>query len=288
MSESAEFTREAALEIVEASPRLVGEHDRGAWQALFAVDGVVEDPVGAAPSRKGERRRRGSDELARFYDTFIADNAIRFVVERDIVVGSEVIRDVAIHTTLRTGLQVTVPAILRYALTHEAGEVRIARLEAYWELPRMSKQILKEGLRGLRTMLRTTWTMVRVQGLRGLTGYSRGMMRGIFGRGHEVAGQLARLLGEGDLEGIAGLFVPGAKIESLADGERVLVSESPVAWAERLGSDACLSLSKIIASGWVVACRFELLRGDKRSRGIGFLIFDQETRRIARARFFSA
>ncbi|HFE45920.1 MAG TPA: hypothetical protein ENJ18_10595 [Nannocystis exedens] len=288
MSESTEITREAAIEIVEASPRLVGEHDRVAWQGLFAADGVVEDPVGAAPSRKGKGLRRGSDELARFYDTFIAGNAIRFVVERDIVVGSEVIRDVAIHTTLGTGLQVMVPAILRYSLVREGGDIRIARLEAYWELPRMSKQILQRGPRGLRTMLRTTWTMLRVQGLRGLTGYSKGMIQGIFSRGRRTAARLARLLAEGDLEGIAGLFVPGADIESLAQDERDHVSESPVAWADRLGSGACLSLAKIIASGFVVAFRFELQRGDEASRGVGFLIFDRETRKIDRARFFFA
>lgn len=288
MSEPTEFTREAAIDTVEASPRFVGEHDRAAWLDLFAAGGVVEDPVGAAPSRKGERIRRGRDELARFYDTFIAGNEIRFVVERDIVVGSEVIRDVAIHTILGTGLQVVVPAILRYSLTCEAENPRIARLEAYWELPRLSQQILKRGFRGLRTMLRTTWTMVRVQGLRGLAGYSKGMMRGILGRGHEVAGQLARSLRDGDLEVLAGLFVQGAEIESLRDGEREVLSESPVAWAERLGCGACLSLSKVIASGWVIAFRFELQRGGEISRGIGFLIFDRQTRWVSRARFFSA
>ena len=38
---------------VENSPRRVAEHDRQGWLDLFVEGGVVEDPVGTVPNRRG-------------------------------------------------------------------------------------------------------------------------------------------------------------------------------------------------------------------------------------------
>jgi len=287
MTEKAEIDRQQAIETVEASPRLVGEHDKGAWLDLFASAGVVEDPVGVAPSRRGARAREGEDELSRFYDTFIADNAIRFDVERDIVAGDEVIRDVAIHTTLATGLSIVVPAILRYTLKAEDGILKIARLEAHWELPRMSQQILSKGPKGVQTMMLTSWTMFRRQGARGLMNYTRGMVRGIFGRGRKVAAELAAAVTVGDRETFAAAFAPTAIIESTTDGG-AMARQAPREWFDGLGDAVSLSLSKVTPSGWMTSFRAELRQGAETRHGIGFLTFDRRTRKILGARLYFA
>ncbi|MBW2235721.1 MAG: nuclear transport factor 2 family protein, partial [Deltaproteobacteria bacterium] len=211
--------RQRFLDAAKASPECVAKHDKAGWLALFAEDGVVEDPVGSAPNRKGRfrgRSRSGDDELGRFYETFIAPNEIRFEVLRDIVSGTEVVRDVLIHTTLSTGLQVSVPAYLIYEMTEEDGEIRIARLAAHWELPRLSLQTLRGGLQGWTSMLRLSGKMLRIQGV---------------ARGDEAA--------------IAGLFVDGvARIELPVGQER-----SPRQLLEHLGPGARLTPSDPNAAG---------------------------------------
>ena len=54
------------FEVVARSPACVAAQDRDGWLALFTRDGVVEDPVGAAPNHR--------EVLGRFWDTFIAGN----------------------------------------------------------------------------------------------------------------------------------------------------------------------------------------------------------------------
>ncbi len=287
MTDSAQIGRQEALDTIEASPRFVGEHDKSAWLDLFASAGVVEDPVGVAPSRRGARIRRGEDEVSRFYETFIADNAIRFEVERDIVAGDEVIRDVAIHTTLATGLSIVVPAILRYTLTQEDGATKIARLEAHWELPRMSKQILSKGPKGLRTMMRTSWTMLRRQGARGLMNYSKGMVRGIFGRGRRVAAELAAALTVGDRQTFTAAFAPSAIVVSSTEG-RSSTRYTPGEWFDGLGPEASLSLAKVTSSGWMTSFRLEVRQGADARHGIGFLTFDPRTKKILGGRLYFA
>ncbi|WP_369669948.1 nuclear transport factor 2 family protein, partial [Enterococcus faecium] len=83
---TAPVTREQLMAVVEGSPKAVGAHDRSTWVALFAGDGQVNDPVGSRP-------HNGQAAIESFYDTFIAPNSITFHVERDIVCGRTVWRD---------------------------------------------------------------------------------------------------------------------------------------------------------------------------------------------------
>ena len=277
--------RQRFLDAAKASPECVAKHDKAGWLALFAEGGVVEDPVGSAPNRKGHfrgRSRSGDDELGLFYETFIAPNEIRFEVLRDIVSETEVVRDVLIHTTLSTGLQVSVPAYLIYEMTEEDGEIRIARLAAHWELPRLSLQTLRGGLKGWTSMLRLSGKMLRIQGVAGMAGYSKGMLRGIFGRGRTVLSELCEAVARADEAAIAGLFVDGAAgIELPAGQER-----SPHQLLEHLGPGARLTPSDPNAAGWTTAFRFELERSEGSEAGIGFLAFRPGTRKLVSARFY--
>src|SRR5688572_30013235 len=111
---------QALLAYVARSPKLCAAHDRAGWCGLFAADAEVDDPVGSRP-------HRGREAIERFYDTFIAPNALTFSVEHDIVCGMSVMRDLNILSVMSTGLRVTVPMHLRYDLVDDSGALKLAR-----------------------------------------------------------------------------------------------------------------------------------------------------------------
>lgn len=162
----------ALLAFVAQSPKLCARHDRAGWVGLFATDGQVNDPVGSRP-------HDGREAIERFYDTFIAPNALSFAVEHDVVCGMTVMRDLNIDTTMSTGAKLSVPMHLRYELVEESGALKVRRICAHWELPGMMWQMMKLGLRGLWTSIALTPRLLRHQGIGGLIGF----MRGLFGSG---------------------------------------------------------------------------------------------------------
>lgn len=158
------------LTTVEASPRAVAAHDRATWVGLFAPGARVQDPVGSRP-------HIGSAAIERFYDTFIGPNGIAFQVEHDVVCGMTVFRDLAIETTMSTGVTLRVPMHLRYDVERVAGELKIRELHAHWELPVMIGQLLAAGARGLAAGARLTPQLLGNQGLGGALGFARGFVR---------------------------------------------------------------------------------------------------------------
>lgn len=258
------------LQVAQRSPACVAAQDREGWLALFTRDGVVEDPVGAAPNQRAA--------LGAFYDTFIAGNEIRFEVAEDLVGAHEVVRDVVIHTRLSTGLELQVPAYLIYEVADEDGAPRIRRLRAVWDLRRRSLGALTAGPRGLVTLSVISLRMLKNQGLAATLGYSRGLTRGIFGRGEQVLGRLADALGAGDREAAA-LFAEDAFVDPPA-GTR----QPARAWCER-GEALAFEVARVISAGWTTAFRFSLL--DQPGRGVAFLEFAPGTQKIAALRFFA-
>ncbi len=178
-----------AMDLVDASPRLVGEGDKAGWLCLFAVDARVEDPKGTLQLR-GLGAPGGHDWLARFWDVFIAPNEIRFEVLQDAVLaggrreqlpacGVEivVIRRVDIHTGLSFGAQLVVPSVLRYTLRREAGTLLIGSLEAFWNVKDNVVQGLAQGPRGWMALTAQGWRMLRHLGLSGTLRYAQGLLR---------------------------------------------------------------------------------------------------------------
>jgi len=251
--------------VVEASPARVAAHDRAGWLALFSASAVLEDPVGAAEHRGAQ--------LASFYDTFIAPNRIRFEVAQDAIAEGEVVRDVTIHTRLSTGVDLSVPAYVRYRLS--ADGTRLEALAAYWEVRRMVCQVVRAGLRGLWTMTILALRMLRRQGPRGIWGFLRGLSRGVFDGGHRAVERLVDALNRGDGEAVAGSFAHGACIEWPAG--RVVDSLSEQFEGE-------LTVGKAISAGWSTACRFEVVGGE---RGVAVFVFVPGTGRIESARFYA-
>src|ERR1700759_5712912 len=136
------FTRADLLATAERSPAAAGAGDRKAWIGLFTSNGRVEDPVGSTP-------HRGVAAIGQFYDTFIGPRDIRFHPDVDIVVGQTVVRDGELEVTMASTLTLRVPVFIRYDLEDEAGELRIAALSAFWELPAIGRHCVPFGVRAL-------------------------------------------------------------------------------------------------------------------------------------------
>lgn len=216
---SASSERERLLRAAEASPDLAGRHDKDAWLALYSDDAILEDPVGTPPSHKGKRPGPLGDELGRFYEAFIAPTNIAMVTRGDIISDHYVFRAVDIHTGHpKTGIKMTVPANLLYEVVSDDGALTIRRMQAHWELNRMSGILMRQGMVGLRTIAAMTWSMWRAFGLWWLLSYSMASIRGVGRKGKDVVERLAGQTRRGEV------FAPQATIE-LPGGATASVDE---------------------------------------------------------------
>lgn len=176
---SAAVARAQAMAVVEGSPEAVGAHDRSAWVSLFSSDGQINDPVGSRP-------HNGKGAIESFYDTFIAPNTITFCVERDIVCGRTVWRDLSLATEMSIGVVLDVPMHLRYDLVGEPGHLRIGTLYAHWELATMLRQLAAAGIGGVRAAVKLAPQLLVNQGIGGALGFSRGIV-GVGAKGKKAA-----------------------------------------------------------------------------------------------------
>jgi hypothetical protein len=262
----------ALIAAVQQSPILVAAHDRAAWCSLYAVDGQVNDPVGSRP-------HTGRAAIERFYDTFIAPNTITFDVHHDMVCGMSVMRDLTIETVMSTGVKLHVPMHLRYDLVDEAGQLKIQRLYAHWELLPMILQLLGTGPKGWWTAIKLGPQLILNQGIGGVIGFMRGFL-GVGRRGKRVAGMFLAALHEGDsaaaqsqLEAEATLHWPFGKPQTLA---RFLSNARGLEW------------SKVIAAGNCVTATVKWRNGNVESRGVMLLEFRASRDRIAAVQLFAS
>jgi hypothetical protein len=168
------------LAAVERSPRAASAHDRDGWVGLFAPDGRIEDPVGSRP-------HDGRARIERFYDTFMAPRDITFHRRTDVVSGSTVVRDLTLEVRMGPSVTMQIPAFLRYDL---GDELRIDRLQAFWELPAMAWQFARHGAAAVPVGLALSRALLRNQGLTGTMGF----LSGFRGMGTHAKRHLAGLL----------------------------------------------------------------------------------------------
>jgi hypothetical protein len=71
----------------------------------------------------------------------------------------------------------TIPAFLRYVVRECQGELKIAELQAYWELPSMIVQFARNGLPAGPAGLQLGRALLANQGLGGAVGFLRGLRR---------------------------------------------------------------------------------------------------------------
>ncbi|MGW5074126.1 nuclear transport factor 2 family protein [Rhodococcus sp. NPDC004095] len=192
------------LALAHASPAAVAAHDKAAWLGLFARQHVVEDPVGGRPVLGGlyDKRslRRGGEPLARFWDTFIAPNDIRFHIDRDdIVDGLTVVRDVTIETRLGGGVAAKAPMHLLYETTLDDGEPRIRRIAAHWAVAPMFAQVAGVDPAKLKVGMSMGARMLRHQGLGGSLAFGAAV-RSVGERGKQSVRRLVESAGRGDAD----------------------------------------------------------------------------------------
>ena len=253
------------LAAVAQSPRLVAQHDRAGWCGLFAADGQVNDPVGSRP-------HEGHAAIERFYDTFIAPNALSFTVEHDIVCGMSVMRDLEIMSVMSTGLRINVPMHLRYDLVDEGAELKIRRLYAHWELPVMLMQQLS-SLTGVWTSFQLTPRLLRHQGVDGLFGF----MRGVGGRGRagkRTAETFLTAMSRSDAAAGAACLAEGCTLE--------VPLGTSVALPELAAGLRGLTFRKLIGAGDFASATVQI--GPQ--RGVALFRFDQGPDKISSLQTF--
>ncbi|MCI2418076.1 nuclear transport factor 2 family protein [Saccharopolyspora sp. K220] len=122
--------RDAALASMDAVVR--GAKDE--WVALFAPDGVVEDPVGPSIFDPEGRGHHGPDGIAAFWDLAIAQaERIEFHIHDSFAAGQEVANVGRITTFLPDGNAMDAEGVFVYHV-NESGQIRSMR--AFWEFDR--------------------------------------------------------------------------------------------------------------------------------------------------------
>jgi hypothetical protein len=279
-----EIARKRCIDTVMKSPAAVSAHDKSAWLSIFADLSVVEDPVGSKPHLNGafdaRSGRRGNGPLARFYDTFIAPNQIVFQVERDIVNATHVVRDLSIEITMSPQVIVKVPMHLLYELRDEAGEVKIQRLAAHWELLPMLKQLMSIGMPALTVGNRLGLRMFMNLGLGGIAGFMSGL-RTVGDSGKQIVTQFADVLNRKDLPAMIDLFSGN---NAGIDAPFAAVHYTPAELAQ--GAPFKLSLGKLLASGFTVTATIAAETAEGNKAGVGIFEFDAKNRRLHRVRLY--
>lgn len=258
--------REQLLAAVERSPRAAGAHDRAGWVGLFTDDGRVEDPVGSRP-------HVGSEQIGRFYDTFIGPRDIKFHRDLDIVFGTAVLRDLELEVTMGAGVTMYIPAFLRYDLREANGDWRIGQLRAYWELPAMTRQFLRSGPRAVSPGLQLSRGLLSNQRLRGTVGFMAGFRR-VGARQQKLTRTFLGAAARGDRAAAARALSPGAAI-TLGDHE-------PLGLAELVEQLDGASPTKMNSAGPTVALSVNT------GHGRGIMFAEMRGDAINRIRYFPA
>jgi hypothetical protein len=261
----------ALLAAVERSPQAAAAHDRTGWVGLFTTDGRIEDPVGSRP-------HVGHGEIGRFYDTFIGPRDIAFHRDLDIVHDAAVIRDLDLEVTMQSGgsgVIMTIPAFLRYDLREINGEWKIAQLRAYWELPSMMLQFLRNGLSAAPAGIQLSQGLIRNQRLRGTAGFAAGFRR-VGSRRKDLVDTFVAAVGAGDKQAAQRTLSSNAAI-TFGDGE---AAEIAAVVARCPGA----ATSKLIAAGSTVGVSITSQHG----RGVMFADVARRRNEIRRVRYFAA
>ena len=270
------LTREVLLNTAKTSPAAIAKGDRQAWVGLFSTDYILEDPVGSQPHRP---QNQGQLPLEKFYDTFIAPNKIGFNVDRDIVAGNVVVRDVIIEITMSKKVALRVPMHLFYEITSENDELKITSLRAHWELIPMIRQLLGNGIQGIAASLKLGLRMMRIQGIGGIIGFSKGSW-GIHKKGKETVNRFVEAANRHDHVELLSMFDdPDESISVIASGQRV----SPQVFCDNIVSH--FTVTKLISAGYFVS--FSYTWGNQAElHGVGIFEFNPKSKKIKHVRLY--
>ncbi|WP_179956669.1 nuclear transport factor 2 family protein [Amycolatopsis anabasis] len=116
------------------SMNAVTRGDKEEWLALFAPDGVVEDPVGPSGFDPEGKGHHGRDGISAFWDKAIAQvERFEFTIRDSHAAGDEVANVGTITTFLPGNYRVDTDGVFVYRV-NEAGLIQSMR--AFWEVER--------------------------------------------------------------------------------------------------------------------------------------------------------
>jgi hypothetical protein len=104
------------------------------WLALFAPDGIIEDPVGKSPIDPSGNGHRGLEAIGKFWDNQIAANTIQFTVRESYACGSECANVGTITIGMPNGMKARCDGVFVYRVNDEG---KLLSLRAHWEFDKM-------------------------------------------------------------------------------------------------------------------------------------------------------
>ena len=108
----------------------VEQGDREGWLAMWAEDGLVQDPVGVSPLDPEGNGHRGTEAITAFYDNVIAVSDVRFEIRHSYACGDECANVGTITTRVGGSLVSRTELVMVYRLNEEG---KLASLRAFWE-----------------------------------------------------------------------------------------------------------------------------------------------------------
>ena len=126
--------------------------------------------------------------------------------------GSTVVRDGELEIAMGP-ITLRVPVYIRYDLKEDGGDLKIAALSAFWELPAMVGQFLRGGIGALPAGLQLSKGLLVNQGLVGVLGYVGGL-RGTGPQGKRRFGEFLADARAGDEVAVRRWLGKGARVTS--------------------------------------------------------------------------
>ena len=167
-----------------------------------------------------------------------------------------------------------VPAYIRFDLQDDAGELKIAALSAFWELPAMMGQFLRVGIRAVPAVLQLSRLLLTNQGAVGTLGFLGGF-RGI---------------GTGS-KGVVARFLDAACAGDEVGMRRRLVGRVHISSGDDLQLSAADLLRHLSGARWrkLIGCGHAVVAATERAghRSVIFTEVGSEPVAITRIRVFS-
>ena len=127
----------AAYDMGRRSMAMAEAKDRDGWLGLFALDAVVQDPVGESMFDPTGAGHRGIEAITAFYDNVISTSEkVRFEIRQSAEGGDECAFAGTIHITLPGGQEGSVDLVNIYKVTPEGS--KLASLRSFWEFDKLT------------------------------------------------------------------------------------------------------------------------------------------------------
>ena len=108
----------------------VARGDKRAWLDNFADDAIVQDPVGKSMIDPEGQGFRGKQQIASFWDKFIAAGRPMFRLQASIVSGNECANVGTLMTQFESGMISSIYGVFVYRVNEQG---KVTALRTYWE-----------------------------------------------------------------------------------------------------------------------------------------------------------